>query len=601
MSDANAVLDALAVGDLSVIDAAAALLRQRDGGLANLPEQQIALIERYAAEGTLPAETALRLRGALSDSSLRDDHTRLRTGGEPRDHEPSAKTLYRGSAATHEDATAMSGLARSDGTALRPAQSEPPLNTDAPTALRVPRNEGVECERVEQGELGPGSIVHDWYRLESLLGFGSMGQVWKATDLQLERTGTPDPYVALKLVSSEFARHELAMAAMSREAEKAKKLAHPNNAAVYVFAVDPKSGQSYLAMELLEGTPLDRLMRQHSSGIDRTTAMDIVRGLARGLAYAHSKGIVHCDFKPGNAFVTNAGIAKVLDYGIARLANKVARAGDDFDAGELYAVTPAYASLEMLEEDRPEPDPADDVYALGLVAYELLSGRHPFGGLTALEVRDRGLEPKPLRGVSRREWHTIERALMLKRAERWPDAEAFLKSLERISPWIPALGGLAAALAIVVGYVSYENHLESMPKVPFEQLPASRQADFRSAMQQGDYAYRFGTTELTGAEAAAALYRDALAKYAEAYALHEKNRDADAALRRSLDVLGEQLKEADPLVKHEARCALEGYRKQYKELAKYQPLDRLIARITASITSDPRNSVTTSTGVECDP
>jgi serine/threonine protein kinase len=513
-----------------------------------------------------------------------DDHTQVRTGGEPPDEVPSAKTLYRpvSASAAGGTATLVSDLPGSDATALRPAQ-------------------GDECARVEQGELGPGSIVHDWYRLESLLGFGSMGQVWKATDLQLERTGTPDPYVALKLVSREFARHELAMAAMSREAEKAKKLAHPNNAAVYVFAVDPTSGQSYLAMELLEGTPLDRLMREHSSGLDRTTAMDIVRGLARGLAYAHSKGIVHCDFKPGNAFVTNSGVAKVLDYGIARIANKVARAGDHFDAGELYAVTPAYASLEMLEEDRPEPDPADDVYALGLVAYELLSGRHPFGGQTAIEVRDRGLTPKPLKGISRREWHTIERALMLKRAERWPDAEAFLKSLERISPWIPALGGLAATLAIVAGYVAYENHLESMPKVPFEQLPASRQADFRSAMQQGDYAYRFGTTELTGAEAAAALYRDALAKYAEAYALHEKNPDADAALRRSLATLGEQLEDADPLVRHEARCALEGYRRQYKELAKYKPLDRLITGIADSITSDPRNSATTAVGVECEP
>ncbi|HET7203754.1 MAG TPA: serine/threonine-protein kinase [Steroidobacteraceae bacterium] len=600
MSDARSVLDALSAGDLSVIDAATELRRQGGPGGADLLAQQVDLIDRYTAAGALSHETALRLRGALVDMSCEDNRTRLRFGAEPSGEKLDAKTQYRGGPIAHDDAVVSATLDRPGAapTALRPAGAGDKVSADARTALRDPHG---GTEHVEQHELREGSIVHDWYRLETLLGFGSMGQVWKATDLQLERTGTPNPYVALKLLSREFAQHELAMAAMSREADKAKKLAHPNNAAVYVFAVDPAGGQGYLAMELLEGTPLDRLLRQHSNGLDRTTAMDIVRGLARGLAYAHSKGIVHCDFKPGNAFVTDSGVAKVLDYGIARLANKVARAGDAFDAGALYAVTPAYASLEMLEEEQPEPDPADDVYALGLVAYELLSGRHPFGGRTAIEVREQGLTPKPLKGVSRREWRAIDRALRLRRAQRWPNAEAFLKSLEGVSRWIPALGGLTVVLAVVAGYVAYQNYLEAMPKVPFEQLPASRQADFRAAMQQGDYAYRFGTSELTGAEAAAAIYRDALAMYAAAYALHEKNRDADAALKRSISMLEQQLEQADPVLKWEARCALQGYRKQYKELAKYAPLERLIDRIGASIASDPRSNATIPTGAECDP
>lgn len=86
---------------------------------------------------------------------------------------------------------------------------------------------------------------------------------------------------------------------------------------------------------------------------------------------------MHCDFKPGNALVTESDVTNVLDFDIARLAQKVARSVDQFDAGVLSALTPAYASLEMLEEDSPRPDPADDVYALGLGAYELLSGHIP--------------------------------------------------------------------------------------------------------------------------------------------------------------------------------------------------------------------------------
>lgn len=445
------------------------------------------------------------------------------------------------------------------------------------TVLRAPRAAAGHATAADAAP-APGVIVHDWYRLESLLGVGAMGQVWKAVDLQRERAGDPQSRVALKLVGREFAQHERAMVAMQREASKAQQLAHPNIATVYVFAVDPASGQSYLAMELLEGQPLDRLIRERPAGLDKVTALRIVRGLAAGLAYAHAKGIVHCDFKPGNAFVTGQGVAKVLDFGIARLAHDVARRGDSFDAGELHGLTPAYASLEILAGEA-EPHPADDVYALGLVAYEALTGRHPFGHRSADEVAAKNLKPAPIKTISRREWHAIERALRLHRAERWPDAEAFLKALSGIGPWVPALASLAAVLAIVAGYAFWQNHLESLPRVPFEQLPAGVQADFAAAMASGDRAYEAATTVLTGPEALAAVYQDALGQYAAAYELHPKNPQADAALRRALEFVSDHAEGADPAVREEARNFLADLRVQHRSLAKYPPLEGAIGRL----------------------
>jgi serine/threonine protein kinase len=463
---------------------------------------------------------------------------------------------------------------RDPATLVRGTQSAPTTGRAESTELR-----GDDASLPGgTGELRVGTIVHDWYRLESLIGRGAMGQVWKALDLQRQRAGDPQPYVALKLIGYDFAEHLHAKVALEREASKAQQLAHPNIATVFVFAEDPSTQQSYLAMELLEGQPLDRLIVEHAGGVPRERALGIVRGLASGLAYAHAKGIVHCDFKPGNAFVTDTGVAKVLDFGIARLAREVARSRDSFDAGEaLGALTPSYASLEMLEGVAPHP--ADDVYALGLVAYELLSGRHPFGRKTAAEALERGLKPAPLKGVRRREWRAIERALTLTRADRWPDAASFLKALEGLGPWLPALVGLAATLVVVAGIAGYQNYRASLPDVPFEQLQPEEQAAFREAMMQGDDAYNDAINELDGFDALLTVYEAALSNYARAYALHPKNPEADAALRRSIEFLSKHVEDTDLSVRQDVLGVLEDYRAQNAALADYRPLERLIEQL----------------------
>lgn len=438
--------------------------------------------------------------------------------------------------------------------------------SSAETALPACDEAAARDTGVAPAAIGAGRVVRERYRLELRLGGGAMGEVWHARDLLLVEARDPKPDVALKLLGRNMQARRDAQIALQREAGKARSLAHPNIATVFTFDVDPASGLPFIAMELLDGTPVDQLVRAHPDGVPHERALPVIRGLAAGLAFAHARGIVHCDFKPGNAFVTREGVAKILDFGIARLAREADRAADSFDAGRLSALTPRYATVEMLRGG--EPHTADDVYALGLTAYELLSGRHPYGGRSAQEARARGLRPAPLKDIGRRRWHAIDRALALERGRRWPHAQAFLDAFEGVAQWVPALTALAATLAVAAGYSAWVGYSKSQPDVAFAALPTNVQAQFRRAMDLGDYAYRAGTEALTGAEALALLY-DAVAQYAEAYALHPRDPEATQALTRGLDAFAARLEGADFALRDQARASLEGLRQREPALAQH--------------------------------
>ena len=166
---------------------------------------------------------------------------------------------------------------------------------------------------------GPGYKLRGRYLLEEMIGQGAMGQVWRAKDLLGEEARDRNPYVAVKVLNSDFEQRPDAFIALHREAMRAQKLAHPNIVTVHVFDRDEASGRAFIAMELLEGQPLDRVIRKAGTrGLAREQALPIIRGMAEGLAYAHRKGIVHSDFKPANVFLTSDGTPKILDFGIAR-------------------------------------------------------------------------------------------------------------------------------------------------------------------------------------------------------------------------------------------------------------------------------------------
>lgn len=275
--------------------------------------------------------------------------------------------------------------------------------------------------------------------LEEILGVGGMGVVYKARDLLKVEAKDRDPYVAIKVLSEEFKSHPEAFVALQRESRKTQRIAHPNIVNVHDFDRDGET--VFMTMEFLDGKPLDKLLKQYrSTGLPTEEAWEVVKGICSALAYAHAQNIIHSDFKPGNIFVSKNGVAKVFDFGIARAVSKAevfadAEGGADedrtvFDAGDLGALTPAYASFEMLNGE--EPDPRDDVYALGCVVYEVFGGEHPFNKMRADKAFAKKLKPKRINSLSKHQWRVLEKALAFERDKRVPSVEAFLREITRV-------------------------------------------------------------------------------------------------------------------------------------------------------------------------
>ncbi|MDT4291939.1 serine/threonine-protein kinase [Methylomonas sp. MO1] len=271
-------------------------------------------------------------------------------------------------------------------------------------------------------------ILKGRFVLEEILGHGGMGTVYKALDLLAVEARDKEPYLAIKLLNSELLGDPRFFIAMQREAKKAKSLAHPNIIAIYDF--DRDGSNVYLSMQLLKGSPLSAFIKQHSSGIALDKALPIVKDMASALAHAHKNGIVHSDFKPGNVFVDDQGHVTVLDFGIACQFERTARGNDEttvFDSRSLNALSPPYASLEML--NNVEPDPRDDIYALACVTYELLSGKHPFSRSNAQQAYDLKAQPSQITSISNKQWKGLLHGLQLKREHRTKTVDKFIAEI----------------------------------------------------------------------------------------------------------------------------------------------------------------------------
>jgi serine/threonine protein kinase len=320
-------------------------------------------------------------------------------------------------------------------------------------------------------EAGPipavGSVVKSRFVLEESIGSGGMGTVFKSRDLRKVEAQDRNPYVAIKILNEEFRRHPQALQALQRESRKTQKLAHPNIVTVYDF--DRDGANVYMVMELLEGEPLDRLIRRNQGvGLGVKEALRLTQGICRAMGHAHEQGVVHADFKPANAFLTQDNVVKVLDFGIARAVQHSEHLSGEktvFDPGTLGELTPAYAGCEVIEGE--EPDVRDDIYAIACVAYELVAGRHPFDRLSAPQARDAGLIPQPPPGLSKRQWRTLRRGLSFTREQRPKSVQEFfdgLRALRRVPALHAAAGGAAIGLVAVLvmltsGWVEkYQQH-----------------------------------------------------------------------------------------------------------------------------------------------
>ena len=415
--------------------------------------------------------------------------------------------------------------------------------------------------------------LRDRYRLEKLIGQGAMGQVWKAKDLLSVEARDRNPFVAIKVLREDFARVPHALVGLHREASRAQKLAHPNVGTVYMLDRDEASGRAFIAMEMLEGNPLDKVIKQRTGEpMPRLEAIPIVRGMAEGLAYAHRRGIIHCDFKPANVFLTQDGVPKILDFGIARAVQVAGAAGSKLTTEHNDSVfegyTPTYASPEMVADQ--EPVPADDVFSLGLVAYELLAGKHPFERKQADVAMKAGMVPTPLPGLKRHEWRAIQKALAFNRAQRWVDGAAFLKELQGRTPLQKTLLAALAAAVIAAGVFGWQAWVDTQPTMPFSSLSPAAQAEFHDRIAQGEQSLAY--IAKTGDVSASA---DAAQFFGEAYSIHPKNREAVRGLQKAADYAIDWFKKRED--RAEARAELEKFRDKSDYYAKYGPINDAIA------------------------
>ncbi|HEX2644369.1 MAG TPA: protein kinase [Thermoanaerobaculia bacterium] len=331
--------------------------------------------------------------------------------------------------------------------------------------VRSPGSRGTTQPKVASGsaaQLGGRVVGH--YQVLEQLGGGGMGVVYRAEDTRLERL------VALKFLPSEISRDPEVKARFFQEARVASALDHPNVCTIHEVG-EAEDGRLYLAMACYDGETLRTRLKRGPLGIDE--AVEIALQIARGLAKAHRQGIVHRDIKPANLMITSDEVVKILDFGLAKLIGAAALTRSGTSLG-----TPAYMSPEQARTD--DVDARTDIWALGVVLYEMLSGRRPFRG-----ERDQAIlysllheEPEPLSRLRPEvppDLEAIVRRMMEKDPDRRPatmaevvaDLQAFrgpvsgpvtrsLRARPPRRPWArPALaGGLALALA-AGGFLAY--------------------------------------------------------------------------------------------------------------------------------------------------
>jgi predicted Ser/Thr protein kinase len=494
-----------------------------------------------------------------NESDNESDGTRLRTqlhGAEgttlrPQPEPPSDGTQLR---------TAVHGTQLRATRALDNA-NETAIPADAETRLSTSHEDMTQFELAQPPvQLSTGSVIKGRFLLEQQIGRGGMGLVFSAIDRRKQEARDPNPRIAMKVLYGDFQRHQDSLMALQREARKAQTLAHPN--VVTVFDFDRDGPTVFITMELLRGRSLDTVIREvRGRGVGRTAALPIIRGIAEGLAYAHRKGIVHLDLKPGNVFVLEDGTPKLLDFGIARAVPSATAEKDVFDAGSLGAYTEPYATQEMVEG--ADPHPADDVYALALIACELLAGEHPYLRNSAPKARSLGLKPRIPKELTRRESRVLEAALAFDRSKRPKDAADFLSQFFGVTRLQKTMVAAVVTLAVLAGFFAYRDYRENSPTVAFEDLAPETQQQFSEAMSVGDTSFGFYERDRN----VVALY-DAVDAYADAYRLHPRNRKATRALTKAADALLEDVAQTPEQRKELAT----GLMQKSELLAKYEPV-----------------------------
>ncbi|MET1413045.1 serine/threonine-protein kinase [Roseibium sp. HPY-6] len=291
-----------------------------------------------------------------------------------------------------------------------------------------------EKSRAGRIEIQPGTVLKERFLLLKEIGKGGLSIVYKARDMVAAKAGLADPNVAIKIIRAAPDVDPDVIALMHREARRLRDLVHPN--IVRVFDMDREGDIHFMVMELLEGQPLSKVLRNAPDHRLQSAQLHrLIEDLSGALTYAHNNGIIHADLKPGNVFVQKTGVAKLIDFNIAYpIARPLKTREEDTIVilARFGAVTPAYASPQRLKG--AEPCEPDDVFSLAVITYLALTGSRPFGKKNALEAREEGLVAAQPADLSRLRWRALRQGLSLSDSGRTQTAALFAQSFCRPNP-----------------------------------------------------------------------------------------------------------------------------------------------------------------------
>jgi eukaryotic-like serine/threonine-protein kinase len=298
--------------------------------------------------------------------------------------------------------------------------------TQLPSSKVIPA-EVTETLQTPIHELTTGSTFARRYQIIEELGKGGMGKVYRVLDKKLKEE------VALKLINPEIASDKETIERFSNELKLARKIAHRNVGKMYELM--EAEGTHFITMEYVPGQDLRRLIRQ-TGQLTTGKAISISRQVCEGLAEAHALGVVHRDLKPGNILIDREGNAKIMDFGIARSLK-----GKGITGAGVMIGTPEYMSPEQVEGK--EADQRSDIYSLGIILYEMLTGRVPFEGDTplAIAVKHKTEVPRDPKLVNAQIPEDLSRVVLKclekDKEKRYQSADALHLELEKIEKGIP--------------------------------------------------------------------------------------------------------------------------------------------------------------------
>ncbi|WP_281423970.1 serine/threonine-protein kinase [Oceanobacter mangrovi] len=312
-----------------------------------------------------------------------------------------------------------------------------------------------------------------------LLAEGGTSLIYRARDM-LAITGPDDgqSHIALKVIKPDMASYAEDLAFY--ESLSTRHLSHPNIVKVFDFHRD--NGLSFVSMELLEGESVAQLMRRYpDGGLEKSKAYRIFNEVCQALEYAHGKGIIHSDIKPSNVLVLEDGSIKVIDFATSRSFLE-AGVRQNATAGSYFGYTLSYASPDISRS--LEADPADDVFSLGCLLFEMLAGKHPFGRKPSSELTEADMPKRPA-SISLWTWMVLQKALHPERSRRIGSVASFrrlIRATRKVGPGVAAASTLV--IALTTGGLWLNDYVDGRQQYQQQLVDVYQQQQQQQALQQ---------------------------------------------------------------------------------------------------------------------